>query len=154
MKKETPTVETPTLTVAQYFKENNLDLKYDGESYLMDILPWTQEKHTIVINDPEYKNAFGVKVIKSRLKVFDLEDTVDESAIIYSLFLNLNTPAKMVIYLISILEKVKETGIPATMDMATGLFPNGFYDDETVRIIIDECMKKRKTVFSEIYIQN
>jgi hypothetical protein len=34
------------------------------------------------------------------------------------------------------------------------LFPIGFYDDNTCMFAIDECMKKRKVIGSEIYVSN
>ena len=106
-----------------------------------------------IIKEEEYQKMFLTQILNKRLKEFSLEDKVSEEALFMYIVYDATNPGKAIVFLIALVEFYYINKRVATIaDIATEIFPLGFYNDATCMFVIDECMKKRKVIGSEIYI--
>lgn len=104
-----------------------------------------------ITDDPEWNQEFLVQVAKKRM---DLFPNVFHPAILplAIMVLGVNNPGKINIFIARCLEWYLEYGKQITQDIISmQIFPFGFFDDETGSTIINECMKPKTSMFSEIY---
>lgn len=105
-----------------------------------------------VLKSKEYKDQFFTEILDGRINTFELQEKVKHEALISYIVFELNNPAKVILLLIRLLEFYEKNKRAAGWKDIVNIFPMGFYDDNTCRFIIENCLKTRKTINSEIYI--
>lgn len=117
---------------------------------MLEIQPNTLD---LIWDDQMFQDEWLVQVFTKRISVFGLEEIVNPKLIVYALIVfGIDNPGKGNIFLIRLLEWYYKNGsVASTEDLAMGIFPDGFYTDETCVKIIDCCLKPKATIFSELY---
>lgn len=75
---------------------------------------------------------------------------IDKKVFLASECFGITSPGKAVLYLIDILGRNEKERITFN-DISMIMYPMGFFDDTSVRLIIDEYVKTKKLKYSEMY---
>jgi len=119
---------------------------------MMNVL--SMEKNGVLLDEIEeiLNTDFLSKIISKRIKYLDAEDMIDKFIILALYVLELNTPAEAVIAVIDCFNHVSKTSKKLTVgELYTEVYPNGFYNTDTVSLIIDNVLKPCKCSNCDIY---
>lgn len=96
---------------------------------------------------------FLLQVFWKRIEALNLADKVSSTVLIGIDLLEISTPAESVIAVIDIVAYVEKNNITQVTleELFMCIYPDGFYDKETVVKIIDNVLKPKRCTFSEIY---
>ena len=104
-----------------------------------------------LIKSDEYNKQFLTQILKQRVKVFELQDKIDEEALAMYVCFNITNPGSAIIYLIDLLEFYETHGRKATIADISNIYPMGFYDKDSLLFIIDKITKPKLSIWSTIY---
>ncbi len=129
-------------------------LSLDGVQTIMGLQGFVDAKDiTKVMYDGllEEKDPLTM-ALEYKIVNFDMRDMVDTGALI---LLNAYSPdrvGKVVLYLILLLDFFDQHDRPATIkDVVETILPDGFYNDETCKLIINDILKPGLYKYSHVY---
>lgn len=97
-------------------------------------------------------NFNAVNIIYKRYQAFKEVMNLPEmtsKAFLSSMYLGIDSPGKAVLFLVDILGRSE--GNITENDISMNMYPYGFYDDSSCRLIIDDYIKTKKLKYSEMY---
>ena len=115
----------------------------DKETFKLFLSMALMEKENQPFPDVPSEGRFLSNIIRKRIEVLKLPIKFTE----YDLFVD--RPGSAVLLLIDALTKYEDETI--TIKKLAELYPNGFYDEQTLVTIIDEELKTGKRKWAEIY---
>jgi hypothetical protein len=91
-------------------------------------------------------------MLDKRIHAFNLHSSVSDDGMLFWIVLGIGSPAALMLYLIALTDfhTVNERAADAK-DIATLIFPDGFYTRETVTVIKNEIIKTNKSINGFIY---
>ena len=146
-----------TVTIQDVMHHLELPVKFrpldtDGMVALSMILSLETEKKL----DTELKdiidNDFASRVFSKRIEYLDAKDKIPDIVTLALSVFGFRTPAEAVIAVIDCFNHVAKTGEVLTAKaIYTEIYPDGFYTEDTVTLIIDNVLKPNKCSTADIY---
>lgn len=137
----------------EYHKFKTMEFNKEQTKLFLSLNLSGKERLELLFNDSDFLNSGLVKIFLKSLEFYKLEDKIDKHLIIYGLFcFDIDTPGKLNLFIILLLEWSKKNGRKAMADdLGMDIFPFGFYDDDACRKIINDCFKTKLSIYSELY---
>lgn len=127
--------------------------KDEMEAFVYLTMMYKQDGLEAIMNEPEWKDEFLVKIINKKMEMFP--DVFDPAIFCIALMsYGVDNPGKVNIFIIKCLEHHLKNGKRITPDiLSMEIFPFGFYDDDTGRNLVNECLKPKPAIslFAELY---